>query len=275
MKNKIVNQKGNINHRAACESFTKDDLQAALFVEKFGVTIIPFGMEYRCCLYYDFFKYQAELYGTLIVILSLFFIIISGGAHMDNSKVGNLIYTLRKEKQMTQLQLAQLMNISDKTVSKWERGLGCPDVSLLPELSKILGVHLENLLSGEVDTNDLVGGNMKKLKFYICPQCGNLLTATAEAAISCCGKKLEALEPYKATEEEKLKVDNIEDDYFISADHPMTKEHYIAFVALLTGDSVILRKQYPEWGLQARIPAFAHGILVWYCTNHGLFYQLL
>ena len=54
---------------------------------------------------------------------------------MDLSKVGKLIYTLRKEKDMTQKQVADLMHISDKAISKWERGLGCPDVSLLPELS--------------------------------------------------------------------------------------------------------------------------------------------
>ena len=61
---------------------------------------------------------------------------------MDLSKVGKLISTLRKEKDMTQKQVADLMNISDKAISKWERGLGCPDVSLLPELSQILGVNI-------------------------------------------------------------------------------------------------------------------------------------
>lgn len=86
---------------------------------------------------------------------------------MNNIKIGNLIYTLRKEKQLTQLQLAERMNISDKTVSKWERGLGCPDISLLPDLSKILEVNLEELLSGKLDINSITGGNMKKTKFYI------------------------------------------------------------------------------------------------------------
>lgn len=58
-------------------------------------------------------------------------------------KTGHLIYQLRKEKNLTQLQLAKLMNLSDKTISKWERGLGCPDVSLLIELSKIFEVDIE------------------------------------------------------------------------------------------------------------------------------------
>lgn len=55
-----------------------------------------------------------------------------------------------------------------------ERGLGCPDISLLPELSQILGVSIDQILSGQINLNDLVGGNMNKLKFYVCPQCGNL-----------------------------------------------------------------------------------------------------
>lgn len=79
---------------------------------------------------------------------------------MDHVKIGQLIYRLRKEKHLTQLQLANQMNISDKTISKWKRGLGCPELSLL------------------------------------------------------------------------------------------------------TGDSIMLRKQYPESGLQVRIPVFAHGKLL-------------
>lgn len=192
---------------------------------------------------------------------------------MNYDKMGNLIYTLRKEKHMTQLQLAQRMNISDKTVSKWERGLGCPDVSLLAELSRILEVDLEKLLEGELGEKDVLGGNMKKLKFYICPNCGNVVTAMAETSVSCCGKRVKEMQPQKAAEGERLNVELIENDYFITSEHPMDKEHYIAFTALLTGDSVMLRKQYPQWDLQVRIPAFAHGRLMWYCTRHGLFYQ--
>lgn len=192
---------------------------------------------------------------------------------MDCAKIGALIRSLRQEQHMTQGQLAQRLNISDKAVSKWERGFGCPDVSLLPELSSVLGVNLEELLSGELDTRDRVGGNMKKLKFYVCPACGNLLAATAEAAVSCCGKKLAPLTPVKAEGAERLSVELIDNEYFVSSPHPMTKEHFISFVALVTGDSMILRKQYPEWDLQLRIPRMGHGLLVWYCTEHGLFYQ--
>ena len=192
---------------------------------------------------------------------------------MYHVKVGQLIYRLRKEKHLTQLRLANQMNVSDKAISKWERGLGCPDVSSLPDLSKIFNVDLEKLLSGELDTNEVLGGDMKKMTFYICPTCGNMITSMTDTVVSCCGKKLSAIQPQKATEDEKLSVEIIEDDFFITSKHQMTREHYIAFVALLTGDSIMLRKQYPEWGLQVRIPIFAHGKLLWYCTQHGLFYQ--
>lgn len=194
---------------------------------------------------------------------------------MDCEKIGRLLFNLRKEKGLTQRQLAESLNVSDKAVSKWERGIGCPDVSLLPEIAGIFGVDLESILSGTLSENAIEGGNMKKLKFYVCPTCGNLLTAVSEAGISCCGKKLAPLVAKKAQESEKLSVEHIENDYFISSDHPMTKEHYISFVALLTGDSVMIRKQYPEWDLQTRIPRISHGTLLWHCVDRGLFYQLV
>ncbi|HAL00573.1 MAG TPA: XRE family transcriptional regulator, partial [Exiguobacterium sp.] len=53
---------------------------------------------------------------------------------MDNEKIGQFIYTLRKEKDMTQKQLAEALYLSDRTISKWERGIGCPDITLLPHL---------------------------------------------------------------------------------------------------------------------------------------------
>ena len=121
-------------------------------------------------------------------------------SNMDCIKVGELILSLRKEKEMTQKQLADAMNISDKTISKWERGLGCPDVSLLSELSNILGVNLEKLLLGNLEPNNTDGGNMKKIRFYVCPTCGNTITSSGEAEITCCGRKLTVMLPQPADE---------------------------------------------------------------------------
>ena len=192
---------------------------------------------------------------------------------MDNAKIGRLIYSLRKENNMTQLQLASLLNVSDKAVSKWERGLGRPDLSLLPQLSKIFNVDIEKLLSGQLDANKALAGNMRKTQFYVCPVCGNIITAMADANITCCGKKLTALLLQKADETQCLGIEKIENEYFVSSDHPMERQHYISFVALLSADGVIFRKLYPQWDLQCRLPFVRRARLVWYCTQHGLFYQ--
>lgn len=63
--------------------------------------------------------------------------------------LGTLISETRKEKGMTQLELAQKMNVTDKAVSKWERDLSCPDVNSLPLLAEVLGLTLEELMQGK------------------------------------------------------------------------------------------------------------------------------
>ena len=68
---------------------------------------------------------------------------------MDQIKTGKFISTLRKEKNLTQLQLADIIGISDKTISKWERGAGLPDVSLMIPLCEALEISVNELLSGE------------------------------------------------------------------------------------------------------------------------------
>ena len=70
---------------------------------------------------------------------------------MNNTNTGNLIRELRKEKSMTQKELADLLNITDRAVSKWERGLCAPDISLLEPLAVILNVNVSDLISGEHD----------------------------------------------------------------------------------------------------------------------------
>ena len=194
---------------------------------------------------------------------------------MDNRKIGGLIRRLRKEKGMTQLQLAEKLHISDKTVSKWERGMGCPEVSLFGELSRVFAVDAENLLAGELQRNELLSGNIRNMRFFVCPVCGNLITSMTDMEIVCCGRKLKAAVPVKAAEADKLTVEVVENDYYISSRHGMAKDHYISFVAFLAADTMLLKKQYPEWDLQVRFPVFAHGRLFWYCTKHGLFYQVI
>lgn len=194
---------------------------------------------------------------------------------MDCAKTGALIRTLRLEKGVTQKQLADRMNLSDKTISKWERGLGLPNVSLLTELSDILGVNLKDMLNGDLSENSFVEGNMKKSKYFVCPVCGNITVSTGSPQIFCCGRALEPLALQKASGTQKLTVQKIEDDWYITSDHPMQKDNYISFIAFATGDKLQMVKQYPEWDLQCRLPNRGLGMLIWYSAKEGAFYQYL
>lgn len=191
---------------------------------------------------------------------------------MDCAKVGGLIRRLRTEKGLTQLRLADMLNISDRAVSKWETGRGAPDASLLPALASALGTNVETLLRGELAPDDPNGGNMKKTKYYYCPICGSLSLSTGNAVLSCCGRTLEALSPTKPDETHALTLEHVEDEWFITTDHPMTRDHYISFVAFAAPDRIQLMKTYPEWNLDLRIPK-KRGLLLWYCTEHGLFFK--
>ncbi|MBQ2066327.1 MAG: helix-turn-helix transcriptional regulator [Clostridiales bacterium] len=73
---------------------------------------------------------------------------------MDKEKTGQLITELRKEKGMTQKQLAEALNVTDKAVSKWERGLSFPDISMLEPLSELLDISIMELLAGERQDED-------------------------------------------------------------------------------------------------------------------------
>ena len=194
---------------------------------------------------------------------------------MRSDKVGNIIKQIRLEKNMTQKQLADKMNISDKTISKWERGLGCPDLSIVSELSEILEVDIKKLLDGDLIQNDFVGGNMKNSKYYVCSTCNNISICTGNAEVSCCGRILKEQKMKKAKDEEKLKVEEIENEWYLTSSHPMTKEDYISFIAFATGDKIQIIKQYPQWDLQVRIPKKGRGKLIWFSTSKGLFYQLV
>ena len=114
---------------------------------------------------------------------------------MDQIRTGSLIRRLRLEQGMTQLALAERLGVSDKAVSKWERGCGAPDLSILPLLSQALEVDTDTLLRGDLEANDLTNGNLKRMRFYLCPECGNLLISQENADISCCGRRLSPLEP--------------------------------------------------------------------------------
>lgn len=188
---------------------------------------------------------------------------------MDCIKIGQLISKLRKEKGLTQKNIADTLGISNKTVSKWETGLGCPDLSFWPELSVMLGAEIGQLMEGEITSNKPDNGNINKVRFYVCPTCGNILVSTGSASIFCCGRKLEPLVPSDC-ESPNVKIAEIDLDYYITIDHEMSKDHYISFAAYVKSDKIHLNRLYPEQSPSFRIPFMRGGKLYIYCVKHGL-----
>ena len=190
---------------------------------------------------------------------------------MDLMKTGKLIAQLRKEKGLTQKDVAEKLGISPKAVSKWETGHGFPDITLISELSQIFGVDISKLLEGEMPKTKTETGNVKRTKFYVCEKCGNILTSVGNAEILCCGRKLLPLSPKNPDNAHKLSIDKIEDDFYITFPHPMTKGHYISFVSYVRFDRVLTVKLYPEQDGELRFPQMRGGKMYYYCNTHGLF----
>jgi DNA-binding XRE family transcriptional regulator len=189
---------------------------------------------------------------------------------MDCVKIGKLIAKLRKEKKLTQKNIADALGIQNKTISKWECGLGCPDLSLWPELSAILGVDMKQMMEGEITLNKPDNGNIDKVRFYVCPTCGNILVSTGSASIFCCGRKLERILPTDLPAATKITIEEMDTDYFVTIDHPMAKDHYISFVAYVKSDKIYFIRLYPEQSPNFRYPITIGGKLYVYCTKHGL-----
>lgn len=194
---------------------------------------------------------------------------------MDPEKTGGLIRALRRSQGKTQLALALEIGVSDKAVSKWERGWGGPELSLLPELAQALGVSTEVLLRGELGENAPATGNLRRSRFYVCPLCGNLVLSTDPGEVRCCGRTLAPLAVQAPDEAHSLSVTENDGEWYITSGHEMLREHAISFVALLSGETLILRKLYPEWSMETRLPLMRRGTLLWYCTRDGLFGQTL
>ena len=190
---------------------------------------------------------------------------------MNLLKTGKLIARLRKEKGLTQKQVAQNLSICSKTVSKWETGRGFPDVSFIPTLSKILGVDISKLIVGEMPEAKSDGGNIRKTGFYVCEKCNNIITSIGNAEILCCGRTLSSLLPKTPDDKHKINAEIIEDDFYITFTHPMEKEHYISFFSYVRFDRILTVKLYPEQSGELRFPRMRGGKLLYYCNKHGLF----
>ena len=189
---------------------------------------------------------------------------------MDNYITGATIKKLREAKGITQAQLADKIGVSSKAVSKWETAKGLPDITLIEPLCSALGVSVMELMSGDTITNKNTSSNILRSKFYVCPVCGNIIRTTGDALISCCGITLPALEAEETDEAHEIRIDKVEDEYFVTVDHEMEKTHFISFIAHLTSDKVQFVKFYPEGNAETRFQLRGRGYLYIYCNKHGL-----
>lgn len=190
---------------------------------------------------------------------------------MDQIKTGALIRRLRQEQGLTQKQLAERLTLSDRTISKWERGAGCPDISLLREVARTLQVDVEALLSGVLEAPGRKGGTMTRIQFFVCPVCGAVIQSTGAAEVSCCGRRLTPLTAQEADTAHTPAVELVEDEFYLAFPHEMTKDHFLRFVAAVSYDRALLVQLYPEQNAALRLPALRRTTLYVCCSRHGLY----
>ncbi|MGN0158940.1 MAG: helix-turn-helix domain-containing protein [Brotaphodocola sp.] len=190
---------------------------------------------------------------------------------MNQYITGAVIKKLREKNQLTQAELADRLCVSDKTVSKWETGKGCPDITLLEPIAKIFHVSITELITGSAVENGNISANMMRSKFYVCPVCGNVIHSMGEAVISCHGIKLASLTAEEADPHHAVTMETIEDKYFVNVDHDMTRQHHISFIAAASLDRMQIVKMYPEGNAQARFKINGVERFYFYCNRDGLF----
>lgn len=190
---------------------------------------------------------------------------------MNRYVTGAVIRRLRDAKKMTQEELAEKIHVSSKAVSKWETGAGFPDVSLLEPLAEALGISVIELLSGEDVHNKNRASDMLKGRFYVCPVCGNVVRSVGDTVVSCCGITLPPQEAEAPDEEHALRVETVEDEYYVTLAHPMTKDHYISFLAAVSDQGMQFVKLYPEGNAEAYFKRSRVRKLFAFCNRHGLF----
>ena len=192
---------------------------------------------------------------------------------MNSYVTGQAVRRLREEKKITQQQLADTIGVTPKAVSRWETGRGLPDISLLDPLAAALGVSVAELMSGSEVKNRNVSANLLRGRFFVCPVCGNIIHAAGEAMISCCGIRLTPLVPQPVDKDHAITIEPVEDEHFLTVSHPMEKDHFLSFLAWVTGDRIQLVKLYPEGNAETRLQLQGFGKLYLYCSRHGLMEQ--
>lgn len=105
---------------------------------------------------------------------------------MNSKSLGAMIAELRKEKGLTQLELANMMNVTDKAVSKWERDISCPDITSIPRLAEILGVSVDDLMRSNSHRKEKAENLEDKVMLIL--RCVGLAMGVAVAALSIIGE---------------------------------------------------------------------------------------
>ena len=190
---------------------------------------------------------------------------------MNQYVTGTMIKRLRESENLTQHQLAEKIGVSDKAISKWETGRGYPDISLIEPLADALGVSIIELFSGENVINTNKSFNMLRTKLHVCPVCGNIIQSTGEAVVSCCGIVLPALEAEQEDEAHHLHFEKIENEFYVTIPHEMSKTHYISFIMALKDNGCEITKLYPEGNAEARFSISRTKYFIYFCNQHGLF----
>ena len=190
---------------------------------------------------------------------------------MNQYVTGTVIKELREKNHFTQAELAEKLNVSDKTISKWETAKGYPDISLLEPIAKVFGISVTELLSGNAVNNVNVSANMMRSKFYVCPVCGNSIHSIGEAVIQCHGIILTPCQAEETDENHKIFIERVEDEYYVCIEHDMTKQHHISFIAALSSDKLQMVKLYPEGNSEARLKMNGVKKIFFYCNRDGLF----
>ena len=190
---------------------------------------------------------------------------------MNQYVTGAVIKELREKYHFTQAELAKKLNVSDKTISKWETAKGYPDISLLEPIAKTFGISITELISGNAVNNVNVSANVMRSEFYVCPICGNSIHSMGEAVIQCHGIILAPCQAEETDENHKIFIERVEDEYYVRIEHDMTKQHYISFIAALSSDKLQMVKLYPEGNPEARVKMNGVKKILFYCNRDGLF----
>jgi len=190
---------------------------------------------------------------------------------MNQYVTGAMIRKLREERKISQNKLAEAIGVSGKAVSRWETGRGYPDITLIEPLAEALGVSVIELFSGSDVVNKNKASKMLRMKLYVCPVCGNVIQAAGEAVVSCCGIILLPLEAEPADDSHLVRIERVEDEYYLSSGHEMSKKHFISFITAVRDDGFETVKLYPEGNAEARFRIRGTRFFYFYCNRHGLF----